>query len=71
MTGIEIRAERSLDKHIRKFNGENYRLDAWGITTGEREAVRLRSKMRKSDGFKTRIVKGANGDLKLFIKLKV
>jgi len=67
---IEIRAKRSLYKKIRKFDNETFRLDAWGITPGERQAVKERRKMRISDGYKTRLVKHVNGDLCLYIKLK-
>jgi hypothetical protein len=68
---IDIRAGRQTSyKKIRKFDNETFRLDAYGITTGEREAVRERRLMRISDGFKTRLVKHANGDLCLYIKLR-
>ena len=67
---IDIRAKHTMYKKVRKFDGETFRLDAYGITPGEREAVKNRKLMRVSDGYKTRLVEHANGDLCLYIKLR-
>ena len=67
---IDVRAKRTSYKKVRKFDDETYRLDAYGITPGERDAVKQRRLMRISDGYKTRLVKHANGDVCLYIKLR-
>lgn len=67
---IDIRARRTTYKKIRKFGDETFRLDAYGITPGERAAVKNRRLERISDGYKTRLVPHTNGDLCLYIKLR-
>jgi hypothetical protein len=67
---IELRAKRTSVKKTRQFDYETFRLDALGITPGEREAVKERAKMRKSDGYKTRLVKYEYGGVALYIKLR-
>jgi hypothetical protein len=68
---IDARVNRNTSvKKTRQFDYETFRLDALGITHGEREAVKARRLMRISDGYKTRLVKYAYGGLALYIKLR-
>jgi hypothetical protein len=67
---VESRAKRTSVKKTRQFNYETFRIDAVGITPGEREAVKERRLMRISDGYKTRLVKYEYGGLALYIKLR-
>lgn len=67
---VELRAKRTMQKKTRQFDYETFIIDAVGVTSGEREAVKARRLIRISEGYKTRLVKYAYGVIALYIKLK-